>query len=259
MKANNNQLEIKIFSPSYKRSKDVKTHKIFPGVIYCVHEFEFAEYKAEGLNCMPLPDKLRGNLSKVRNYILDNYINGVGLMIDDDIEALKIWSLGEDNLPMSKSIEDPEQFVEMGFNLCEEAECKVWGVNIIGDKGSYREYTPLSFTNYVSGSFMGFINNDLRFDVNLPLKEDYDYTLQNLNKYRKLLRINFAFMVKKDHGNLGGCADVRTVIKEREQMKLFQKKWGSKIVKNDLSIKKGSIKQKMYDINPIIKAPIKGV
>ena len=77
---------------------------------------------------------------------------------------------------------------------------------------------------------MGFVNNELRFDERLPLKDDYDYCLQNLNKYRKILRFNYACMIKKDHGNLGGCADYRTMSREMDQLKLLQKKWANKIV-----------------------------
>jgi hypothetical protein len=64
-------------------------------------------------------------------------------------------------------------------------------------------------------------------------------------------------MVKKDHGNKGGCAEVRTVEKEKEQMQLFIKKWGSKIVKQDL--RQRGKKTVSYDINPVVKVPIGGV
>ena len=42
-----------------------------------------------------------------------------------------------------------------------------------------------------------------------------------------------------------------------EHIEMLQKKWGTKIVKLDNSNK--SKKKKTFDINPIIKVPIKGV
>ena len=247
-----------IYSPSYKRAKEVKTHKLIPDLVYCVHEFEAGEYKAEGHKVEVIPNDIRGNLSKVRNYILNNYIGDRGVMVDDDIEAFKRWELKEGEAK-AVNIKDMTEFIECGFILCEEAGSHLWGINIIRDKGAYREYTPLSFNNYISGSFMGFLNNDIRFDESLPLKEDYDYSIMTANKYRKLLRINYAFMVKKDHANIGGCADTRTIEVEQEQMKLFINKWGNRIVRIDESKKKGSKKMRVYDINPVIKIPIKGV
>ena len=64
-------------------------------------------------------------------------------------------------------------------------------------------------------------------------------------------------MSKKDHGNKGGCADYRTITREIEQLKLLQKKWSKRIVKNDTT-QRGK-RKKGFDINPIIKIPIKGI
>lgn len=142
---------MKIYAPSYKRSKGVKTHKILPEVIYCVHQFEAEQYK--DFNIEILPDDIRGNIARVRNYIKDNLIKDEGLIIDDDIESIKRWDIKDDK-PYTKDIE-LQEFIEQGFNMCKESGAKLWGVNIVGDKGSYREYTPISFTNWISGSFYG--------------------------------------------------------------------------------------------------------
>lgn len=247
---------MKIFAPSYKRVDGVKTHKLIPDIIYCVAEFEAQKYIDKGYNVEVIPNEVQGNVARVRNYMLKHFVKDKGLIVDDDIEAFKYWSL-ESGLPKAKNIEDIHEFIEQGFNLCEQFGCRLWGINIIGDKGSYREYTPFSLTNPISAAFMGFINNKLTFDERIPLKEDYDYSIQNCNVYRKLLRINFAYMVKKDHANLGGCAEMRTKSYEIDQLKLLQKKWGKRIVKNDTT-QKGK-KAKGFDINPIIKIPIKGI
>tara|TARA_R110000772_G_scaffold160106_2_gene271321 strand:- start:2979 stop:3260 length:282 start_codon:yes stop_codon:yes gene_type:complete len=91
------------------------------------------------------------------------------------------------------------------------------------------------------------------FDETMPLKEDYDFTIQVCNEERKILRFNQYSMNKDDHGNLGGCANYRTITREKEQLQLLQKKWGEKIVREDKKSKQ------QYDINPIINVPIKGV
>jgi len=250
------KFNMKIYSPSYKRANGVKTHKIIPEIIYCVHEFEAEEYKEKGYNIEIMPDSLKGNIARVRNYMLETYIKDKGLIIDDDIEGFQFWDI-KDGIPKAKKIKDIKEFIEHGFNLCEEFGSRLWGINIIGDKGSYREYSPFSLSNPISASFMGFLNNELRFDERIPLKEDYDYSIQNCNTYRKVLRLNFAFMIKKDHGNLGGCAESRTIKFEMEQLDLLQKKWGRSIVKKDKT-QRGK-RTKGFDINPIIKIPIKGI
>jgi hypothetical protein len=245
---------MKIYSPSYKRSDGVKTHRILPEVVYCVHEFEADKYK--DYNIEVLPDNLRGNIARVRNYIKTELLQGNGLIIDDDIEQITHFTW-KDGLPKGTPVTDCMEFIEQGFTLAEQFGVRLWGLNIVGDKGSYREYTPFSLTNWISGSFMGFLDHDLAFDERLPLKEDLDLCLQTLNVDRKLLRINYASLRKKDHGNTGGCADYRTVQREKEQMRLFQKKWGKHIVREDKTTK--GKKQKSYDINPVLNVPIRGV
>ena len=253
---NTNKRSLKIYSPSYKRADGIKTHKLIPTVVYCVDKDDYDDYKKKKVNLKLLPDGVQGNIARVRNYIKDELIKDKGILIDDDIEDIKVWNW-IDKKPVAVQIDDIIEFFEKSFILCEESNCKLWGVNIVGDKGSYREYTPISFNNWVSGSLMGFLNNDLKFDIRIPLKEDIDFSLQTLNTYRKLLRFNYVHLVKKDHKNLGGCADYRTIEREKEQFAIFEKKWGSKIGKQDKT-KKGK-KNIVYDINPIIKVPIKGV
>lgn len=250
-------MDFKIFSPSYKRAKGVKTHKIVDRVIYCVHEFEKDEYLKEGYKIEVIPDEIRGNISRVRNYIKNNLFNGHSVIIDDDIEDIKYWTFVKGK-PRHKSLDDFDKFLDIGFQMAEDCGARLWGVNILGDKGSYREYTPFSFTSTVSGSFMGFLNNEIQFDEKLPLKDDYDFCIQNLNKYRKILRFNAYSLVKKDHGNIGGCADYRNIETEREQLNLLREKWGSAIIKFDNPSSRNK-NMKNFDINPIVKVPIRGV
>ena len=72
------------------------------------------------------------------------------------------------------------------------------------------------------------------------------------------MRFNFLHYNVKQNENVGGCADIRTISKEKDQLRLLQQKWGTKIVREDKGNKSGK-KIKSYDINPIIKVPIKGV
>ena len=122
------------------------------------------------------------------------------------------------------------------------------------DKGAYREHTPYATTSYIGSPFHAHITDGgILYDENLPLKEDYDITLQHLHKYRGCMRVNYACYEVKQAEQIGGCAQYRNVKKEIEQFELLQKKWGSKIIQKDKSSKRS------FDFNPILKSPIKGV
>lgn len=240
---------MRIISPSYKRAKSVKTHKLIESVSYAVHEFEAEEYRKEGFEVIVLPDSTRGNIPNVRNWLLDQNIRNEILFIDDDIESFNYW---ENCKQIKLNGERLLEHIEIMLELAKSWGVSLFGVNPASDKGSYREYTPFSTTSYISCSFHGLINCKHRYDPNLPLKEDYDFCIQICNDERQILRFNQYSLTKKDHGNIGGCADYRTLEREKEQIKAFQKKWGKEIVQEDKS-------SKGFDINPIVKIPIRGV
>jgi len=241
-----------IIAPSYQRAKTVNTHNLLPEVRYAVHEFEYADYVEHEHDCIELPDSTRGNIPNVRNWLIDKYGDDDLIFVDDDIDAFTFW----DNCEQKHlSGDDLIEHIELMLIIAKDMGACLFGVNPAIDKGSYREYTPFSTTSYISCSFHGMINMKnlpYRYDPSLPLKEDYDFTIQVCNGERKALRFNRYGMKKKDHGNIGGCADYRTLEIEKEQFDLLQRKWGSQIVKKDKA-------SKGYDLNPIIKIPIGGV
>ena len=247
--------KLTIAAPSWKRADLCFTHKYLP-VRYVVCDSQADGYLKNGLDVWRCPDSAQGNLCRVRNWIMDNCQTEWLLLVDDDLTELGRY---DGSLRKKLSTEQALNAIVSGFELAEEFGVKMWGINCLPDKGVYREYTPFSLNNYLGGPFQAFLNMDLRYDEKLPLKEDYDLTLQVMNKYRKALRINYLHYVVKQHTNPGGCASYRTMNKEKEQFRLLQAKWGAKIIRRDMGAAKHSKKKKIYDINPIINIPIKGV
>lgn len=243
---------MRIYAPSYKRADGLLTHKTLPGTVYCVHQFEVEAYRAVGVDVMPLPDDIRGNIARVRNYVKAEAEKDPGpfVMLDDDIKAFTYWNGNKrHHLVGEQALEHIEGMADLAMSW----GVSLWGVNPAIDKGSYREHTPFSTICYCSASFHGFNNCRFQYDERIPLKEDYDICLQVLNAERVVLRFNAYGLDKDDHQNRGGCADYRTMQVEREQMELLQRKWGKRIVKEDASSKQS------FDINPVVKVPINGV
>lgn len=241
---------IEVLSPSRRRAKLVTSHMAIANVRYVVHEEEAEEYIKQGHNIKICPDNIAGNIARIRNWILDNSGKNI-VMVDDDIKKIVFFE------SRKKKVFNPEesyQFLEKGFELAKEFNVKLWGVNLVNDPSAYRDFSPFSLSNVVLGPFSCFLDMDLRYDERLSLKEDYDMAIQVLNKYRKILRINFVHY-ECSHQNLsGGCSIYRTRNRELEQFELLQKKWGNKIIQRDKA-KSNSVIQ---DINPIVRIPIKG-
>lgn len=242
-------MEIIYVSPSYKRGETCSTHKVYPCFEYIIAENESEKYLHKKII---IPNKIQGNISRVRNYILNKFIDKAVVMMDDDCEGIYRW----DNCK-SKMLNENEfqEFCENMIQMILDSKLKYGGVNIAApnDKGAYSEYSPFSFTSPVLGPFCIHVNSEIRYDENIPLKEDYDLSLQHLNKYKGILRANaYSYKVKQAE-NKGGCSIMRNSNEEKRQFELLQKKWGNKIISYDNKSKKS------FDFNPIIRTPLKGI
>lgn len=249
-------MKIEIFAPSYRRPSGISTQVYLPQCTYVVAKSEKKIYEKHGHRVWAVPDSAQGNLCRIRNYILDNCGPNV-LLLDDDLARIQRWDTQKiKRLDSDQAME----FIEHGFILAKQMGVRYWGLNCLPDKAAYREYTPFALRSYIGGPFQAFLNMDLRYDESLPLKEDYDMTLQVCNKYRKALRFNMYNYVAKQHTNEGGCAVYRTMDRERDQFLKLQQKWGSDIVRMDTQ--GGQVNQRKrtnWDINPIVRVPIAGV
>jgi hypothetical protein len=240
--------------PSYGRAGRVSTVDVFPSGVVVVPEKQAETYSAlqelpEGWEIATIPDSHDGNIARKRNAILDLYPDRDLLMLDDDYDYVGSWAEGEDRHLDHDGI---RHLISEGFRMVRELGTVLWGINVQVDRRFYREYTPISVTNIVLGPFLGITSErrpDLRFDVDLWLKEDYDFALRVLHRYHRILRLN-RYHYRVDHqSELGGVVANRNMVEERRQLFALQKRWGSDVVKIELH----------RSVNPIIKVPLKGV
>lgn len=68
-------------------------------------------------------------------------------------------------------------------------------------------------------------DTDLRFDENLKLKEDYDYTLQHLHRYGGAARVDSIMATFKHRTNPGGAVAFRNAEREQEAIAYLKAKW----------------------------------
>lgn len=260
-------MKISVCIPSYKRaSLKIITTNYLPFAKVYVDTAEFKEYKKTnpGILFVPCPKGIQGNLCRVRNYILDTEFKqktDVVIILDDDISYIGFY---ENNKRLKLDQKDFLAFIEKYSRLCKDLGARFWGININSDKQCYRENLPFSFLNYIGGPFQAILKDNIcRYDESLPLKEDYDFTLQNINKYRRVLRVNKFFYEAKQSQQIGGCAMYRNKEYEFEQLNALEKKWGSLIVQrdscSDRSHKSKKQTRAVEDYNPVIRVPIKGV
>lgn len=246
-------MNIGYFAPSYKRSQKSKTQILFPFIKIVAKEDESEEYIKNGNDIIICPNEVQGNLCRVRNWILDNFLHKYDAVIlfDDDYNNIIRWN-NQKQIKLNSDL--LQESCENLAILTKDYGFKFFGLNCVTDKGAYMEHTPYSTNKYIGGPFQGFIkDNILRYDEELNLKEDYDMTLQNLHKYNGALRCNFMSYDVLQAKQPGGCANQRNTKEEERQFLLLQKKWGESIIQIDKKSKKN------FDFNPILRTPMKGV
>ncbi len=258
--------KISVNTLSYKRDK-VLTLDYLPFINLWVCETEYDKYKEAHpeANIIKIKKGIQGNVSRVRNYILDKEFeeNDAVCLLDDDIAGIYRHEINEANGgALSKKIEKDDflEFLEKYTMLCDEWGFKLWGLALNKDKLIYYQNCPFNTKSMILGPFGVHLKNDIRYDESLYLKEDYDLAIQHLEKHRGILRVNSYFYDCKQSVIKGGCAGSRNVDKEVEQFNLLQKKWGSKIVRMDKTVSHKSKKGRIHiDYNPIVRVPINGV
>jgi hypothetical protein len=257
-------MKISVNCPSYKRSF-VETLDYLPFCQVWVDEGEYMNYyedNAKWATIISCKSGIQGNLCRIRNHILRTEFDkgmDVVCLIDDDMKGVYYWEQMTDHKVEKEHFLG---FLEKYSLLAQEFGAFFWGINVNIDKQVYREYSPFSTVSYIGGPFQVFLKgNECFYDERLYLKEDYDMTLQQLNRYRMALRVNkFHYNVKQSQ-QAGGCAAYRNLEVEEMQMNLLIKKWGANIVKWDGADRSHNLKRskRNIDYNPLIYPPIRGI
>lgn len=255
-------MRISVNCPSYNRPK-VKTLAYLPFCNVWVAAEQLEDYKKHNKGFEDNFRVLRnhGNVSIARNEIIDREFEAgadVVCIIDDDMSGIYHFErVKGSNFGYDKNLvkaEDFEEFIYKHTIMAQDIGAYLWGVNLNQDSLNYKHSQPISTSSIILGPFSCHLKgSDIRYDERIPLKEDYDLAIQHLNKYRKILRMNKFHYSCKQSEQAGGCANIRNYTSEREQFELLQRKWGEDIVRKDKTSKK------LFDYNPIIKIPIKGV
>tara|TARA_R100000808_G_scaffold24903_2_gene59201 strand:- start:4038 stop:4787 length:750 start_codon:yes stop_codon:yes gene_type:complete len=247
-----NKLHIAI--RSYKRAGDVKTIDIFKDATIWIPESQKEDYEKHYTNIQCIPDNEDGNSSRKLNSILNRCEADWILILDDDITDICYWEKGQ---KYSVSPDEIEDIIKHYFQVAEDLGVKLWGINVNGDPMSYRVYSPISFLSPVLAPFSGHLKTDLRYDEEIPYKEDYDFWLQNIRKYRKTLRVNkYHYMHYHGSGLKGGLVGKRTMEKEKKSVDNMIKKWGSQVFKGT---KASGLNKQENILNSQVKVPIKGL
>lgn len=90
----------------------------------------------------------------------------------------------------------------------------------------YNPRLHISQDTFVVGDFIMVKPSAPRFDEELKMKEDYDFTLQHIRHYGTVARCNSLLATFAHRVNKGGVVDTRTEDTEMDAIKHLKGKWG---------------------------------
>ena len=189
--------------------------------IFCVKNGEKLLYEKNG--CKNVYET--GSLMQSRNAALDMAFsaNKICVQLSDDIKKVTI----NKNFGTKKEVDLNFAIKEMVgiFNKVKE----VYLMGIPPTSNDFYAKNKISKNTFCIGDMLFIKPNNLRFDTSLTLKEDYDYTLQHLEKFGNTFRYQKFLFEFEHYKNKGGAVDYRTEKEEQKNIRLLFQKWGDKI------------------------------
>lgn len=144
----------------------------------------------------------------IRNAILKHYPAGTKIvMMDDDITSVCKLNKSRPGLDVMKH-EEIIDLITKGFNLCENNGTNLWG--LYPSPNHFFMSDKIQPAGFCANAFMGIVTSDIRYDPNLYLKEDYDFIIKHILKYKKIIRFCGYTAKAKYASNKGGCQSYRT-------------------------------------------------
>jgi len=220
-------MEYNVYIPSKGRAGKVTSHKLFlDSTIICPND-EVNDYKKHHNKVIGVDINIKG-ITKTRNWILENIKDKWHIQVDDDAISFYKHENGKTNNFIDKN--KIHKILTNQFYIADGWGLKAWGLALASDYKFYREYQPFSTQKMVGANIIGIIKNPIRFDERLKVKEDYDYSMQHIEKYGGILRY-MKYGIDVIHlTNQGGCVSYRTKDIEMNAYETLKKKWGTKIV-----------------------------
>lgn len=188
---------------------------------FCVKNGEKELYQKNG--CKNVFET--GTLIQSRNAALDMAFNEnkICVQLSDDLKKVTT----------NKNFA-PKKQVDIDFAISELIKVfkKVDGVYLMGIPPTSNDFfakSLISKNTFCIGDMLFIKPNNLRFDTSLTLKEDYDYTLQHLSKFKNSFRYQKYLFEFEHYKNKGGAVDYRTEKEEQKNIMILRAKWGDKI------------------------------
>lgn len=218
-----NEKTLGIYVPSYRRANRIITEHLLNSCTYVVRKSEEEAYHAAGVKkILAVEDELINNMSKTRQWIIDNAPEDIVMQIDDDISAI-MYRLEDTTVIEDKDVIDME-FLRIA-QILEDLHLGFASITVTAKPWSYTQ--EFQFAGLCGGIY--WFNKEwykAQMDIKADVKEDTDKVLQELLYNRIIIIPKYLAMNAGIDTNEGGDninKNMRKIVECNEYMRL---KWG---------------------------------
>lgn len=187
-------------------------------------------------------------MKEIREFIFNYYNEGdLIFCMDDDITAFK-----KKNDNILDNVDNLQQTIENGFNLCKEHKTCLFGIYPVANSFFMKD-NPTTHLTFCVGWCFGVIIDKEVLKLNIAQYEDYERTIKVFKKYGKVIRLsNICAITKYSKKDSGGMNDDNRVNIMKRDLEILKDLYSDYI---NIVNKKSSL----IGINPQIKRNIKNI
>lgn len=194
-------------------------------IVFVVNDQQdYEQYTAQGVKCL-----IGGSLTKNRNKALEYCFtqNKICIQIDDDLKKTSINDFTGKRTGQTTTVLNAINTLMPRFL---NSVCLYAGAPPTDNPFFAIDHTKENIL--ITAPFTMAKPSAIRYDENLMLKEDYDYTLQHINNGTGCIRFSQFLFSFQSSTNSGGVVSYRTQQMEQQAINYLQKKWGECIKLN---------------------------
>ena len=210
-------MSYKIAIPSYKRHETIKNKTLKLLDEYNIDRNKITIFVADKEEEKIYNESLDGKYKIVvgvltigaqRNFIEKYYKEGTHLMMfDDDLEKVMI-KVSDKKLVKCKDLE--KEFILKGFELCERIGAKTFGIYAASNAYFMKKRYYMKLSYIIASMFGVIIEHDSFLERQTNHGEDYEYSIRQYIKNKKLLRFDYITAKSNYFREQGGLQEIRT-------------------------------------------------
>jgi len=174
-----------------------------------------------------------GGLCESRNHALEMaFKQGAPcVQISDDLKKIELGLAGVEGAKRKQLI-PVTQAISLLLKRTQEIGFKCAGVAPTPNLFYFNPDRLISINSFIVGDLILVLPSSPRFDENLKLKEDYDFTLAHIQLYGGVVRANDLLATFLHRTNKGGAVAVRSAELEQQSIAYLKNKWPGKLRDN---------------------------